>query len=454
MFSFLRKLFARTPTAPPTADAFARLNELAPLRSREQEAGHERSFVCREAILNRSERIAGYEFLLHQGLQDRLSGRNPAIRRAYDDALIRNLVSVQVGTLLGFRLAFVGISSQSFDNPQLAKLPSENTVLMIDTQDEAGLDYEILRQRVEAARQRGFRIGYHQRKGAPDKAIIPLCDFVRISTPDFSGLEIADWARQVRHLDCPGPLSLIAAEIESSDDLHVCFQAGFDFFHGPFVSCRDNWHPPRGTIDRGHIMHVLSQLRHGDDNAVLAESVRQDAVISYKLLRYINSPANGLSKEITTLDQALFLLGRERFYRWLSLLLFDVQKAGYIERMLTEQALVRASFMERQGVRRHDGKTPPDQLFLTGLFSLLDKLLNRPMQEVLTGVAMPEAVCDALLDGRGPLAPFLKLGIACENGQADEIANWAQICGLDVASVNEDSLAALVWAAEIARLEE
>lgn len=454
MFSFLRKLFGGNPAPLPEIDAFARLNELAPLRGKETDAEHQRSFVCREAILDRGERIAGYEFLLHQGLQDRLSGRDPAIRRAYDDALIRNLVAVQVGTLLGFRLAFVGISSQSFDNPQLARLPCENTVLMIDTQDEAGLDHDILRQRVEAARQRGFRIGYHQRQGAPDKAIIPLCDFVRISTPALSGLEIADWTRQVRRLDTPVRLSLIAADIESSDDLHVCFQAGFDFFHGPFVSCRDNWHPPRGTVDRSHIMHVLSQLRRGEENAGLAESVRQDAVISYKLLRYINSSANGLNKEIATIDQALFLLGHERFYRWLSLLLFDVQKAGYIERMLTEQALVRASFMERQGLRLHDRKLPPDQLFLTGLFSLLDKLLNRPMQEVLTGVAMPEAVCDALLDGKGPLAPFLKLGIACENGQADEIATWAQVCHLDVASVNEDSLAALVWAAEIAQLEE
>lgn len=454
MLSFLRKLFGGKPSPVPEDEAFARLNELAPLRSKELEGSSERSFVCREAVLNRAERIAGYEFLLHQGLQDRLSGRAPSVRRAYDDALIRNLVSVQVGTLLGFRLAFVGISSQSFDNPQLSMLPSENTVLMIDARDEGIVDLERLRRRVEAARGQGFRIGYHQRPGVPDKEIIPLCDFVRISTPTFNGLEIADWVRHIRRLDTPAPLSLIAADIESADDLHVCFQAGFDFFHGPFVSCRDNWHPPRGTIDRSHIMHVLSRLQHGDENAVLAESIRQDAVITYKLLRYINSPANGLNKEIATIDQALLLLGRERFYRWLSLLLFDVQKIGYIERMLTEQALVRASFMERQGIRLPHKHLVPDQLFLTGLFSLLDKLLNRPMLEILSGVAMPQAVCDALLDGKGPLAPFLNLSIACEGGQPEEISACVENCRVDMASVNQDLLEALIWAAEISRLDD
>jgi len=454
MFSFLHNLLGKSASPEPVADAFTRLNEIAPLHGKDEESSGERSFVCREPILNREERIAGYEFLLHQRLQDRLSGKVPALRRAYDDALIRNLASFQVGSLLGFRLAFVGISSQSFDNPQLSTLPRENTVLMIDAQDEGVLDIESLRHKVDAARQHGFRIGYRERPGVPDQAIIPLCDFVLISTPTLNGLEIADWVRQVRRLETAAPLSLIAADIESSDDLYVCFRAGFDYFHGPFVSCRDNWHPPRGTIDRTHIAHVLSQLRRGDENAALAESVRQDPMITYKLLRYINSPLNALSKKITTIDQALLLLGRERFYRWLSLLLFDVHKAGYLDRMLTEQALVRANLMERLGIELRQANLPPDMLFLTGLFSLLEKLMNRPMAEILSSVAMPQAVCDALLEGSGPLAPFLKLSIASENGEPEEIAACAAACRIDATSVNQASLAALLWAAEIAQLDE
>lgn len=454
MFSFLHNLLGKNEAPEPAADAFTRLNELAPLQGKEAEGSGERSFVCRQPILNREERIAGYEFLLHQSLQDRLSGKVPTLRRAYDDALIRNLASFQVGSLLGFRLAFVGLSSQSFDNPQLATLPCENTVLTIDAQDEGLEAIEVLRQRIENARQQGFRIGYREHPGAPNPAIIPLCDFVLIATPALNGLEIADWVRQVRRLETTGPLALIATDIESSDDLYVCFRAGFDFFHGPFVSCRDNWHPPRGTIDRTHIAHVLSQLRRGDENSALAASVRQDPVITYKLLRYINSPLNALSNKITTIEQALLLLGRERFYRWLSLLLFDVQKAGYLDRMLTEQALVRANLMERLGIQLRKPEIAPDMLFLTGLFSLLEKLMSRPMPEILASVAMPQAVCDALLEGSGPLAPFLKLSIACENGQPEEIADCAQACGLDIGSVNQASLAALLWAAEIARLDE
>jgi len=452
MFNFLRSLFAKSAApAPTSSDSFARLNELAPLRSTEAEVPGDRSFVCREPILNRGERIAGYEFLLHQRLQDRLSSKNSGVRRAYDDALIRNLGSVGVGSLLGHRLAFVGISPLSFDNPQLSMLPGANTVLMIDPLGDGALAFEGLRDRVQAAKRRGFYVGYHLRPEAPDEAILPMFDLIQISTPAYNGLEIADWVRRLRSLQAIAPLSLIAADIETSDDFHVCFRAGFDYFHGTFINRRENWHPPRGTVDRSHIMQVLSQLRSGVESAALAASIRQDAVIAYKLLRYINSPLNGLS-EITTIEQCLLLLGRERFYRWLSLLLFDVQKAGYIERMLTEQALVRASLMERMGHRADRVEANPDQLFLTGLFSLLDKLLDRPMAEILDSVAMPQAIVEALIAGRGPFAPFLKLTVACENGVPEEIAALAAACRLDLASVNQDSLAALIWANEIGQI--
>lgn len=452
MFKFLRSLFGRSPAAATPSNSFARLNELAPLRSTEQDAPHDRSFVCREPILNRDERIAGYEFLLHQRLHDRVSGKSPALRRAYDDALICNLGSVGVDSLLGHRLAFVGISPLSFDNPQLSILPGANTVLMIDPLDDGALQSEALRERIHVARSRGFRIGYQLRPEVSVEAVVPLCDFIQISTPAYNGLEIADWVRHLRKLETVSPLSLIAADIESLDDFHVCFRAGFDYFNGPFVNSRENWHPPRGSVERARIMQVLSQLRSGVENTELAGSIRQDAVVTYKLLRYINSPVNGLANEVTTIEQCLLLLGRDRFYRWLSLLLFDVQKAGFVERMLIEQALVRASLMERTGRRAGTAGADLDQLFLTGLFSLLDKLLDQPLAETLASVRMPQAVSDALLARRGPLTPFLTLAIACENGIQEEIAAGAAACRLDAAGVNHDSMSALIWANEMSEI--
>jgi c-di-GMP phosphodiesterase len=453
MFGFLRALFGSTSTSAAPTLSLERPTELAPPRVNEPAAPPDRSFVCREPILDRGHHIAGYEFLLHQRLQKRLSGRGAVLWRAYDDVLIRNLGSVGARSLIGDRLALICISPESLNNPRLSTLPGANTVLMIDPPEDDGPASEGLPDRLTALADQGFRIGYHLHSEMPAEAILSLCGFILISTPAYDGLEIADSVRHLRKLKTVAPLSLIAADIETPDDFHLCFRAGFDYFQGPFVNQRENWHPPRGNVDRVLITHVLSQLRSDVDNAVLANTVRQDAVITYKLLRYINSPFNGLSHEITTIDQCLQLLGRERFYRWLSLLLFDVQKPGYVERILTEQALVRANLMERMGQRSKRAEANPDQLFLTGLFSLLDKLLDRSMAETLASVSVPQAVSDALIAGSGPLIPFLNLVVACEKGQQEEIAACAAACQLDVTGVNEDLLAALVWANEVSKMD-
>jgi EAL and modified HD-GYP domain-containing signal transduction protein len=177
-------------------------------------------------------------------------------------------------------------------------------------------------------------------------------------------------------------------------------------------------------------------------------------VVTFKLLRYINSAANGLTQEITSIDQCLLLLGRERIYRWLSLLLFDLHNAGYRERVLTEQALVRASLMERFGDQAGSIGVNADQLFLTGLFSVLDKLLNRPLREILASVSMPQTVTDALIGDSGPIAPFLALAIACESGDPEKIAKSALACRVDETSINEEMLQALAWANTVAEIAE
>jgi c-di-GMP phosphodiesterase len=452
MFGFLRALFGGSPAPVDPIQPMDRPTELAPSQVKEPAAPADRSFVCREPILDRGHRIAGYEFLLHQRLQKRLSGRGAVLWRAYDDVLIRNLTSLGAQSLIGDRLAFICIAPESFANQHLSTLPATNTVLMVDPADGVGPALARLPDRLLDLKTFGFRIGYHLQPETTADAILSLCEFVLISTPAYDGLEIADAVRHLRKLKTLTPPALIAADIETPDDFHLCYRAGFDYFQGPFVNHRENWRPPGGNVNRALIMHVLSQLRSDVDNASLASTVRQDAVITYKLLRYINSPFNGLTHEITTIDQCLQLLGRERFYRWLSLLLFDVHNPGYVERILTEQALVRASLMERIGQRCHRPEATPDQLFLTGLFSLLDKLIARSMVETLASVSVPRAVSDALIAGSGPLLPFLNLVVACEKGTQEEIAACAEVCGLDVAGVNEDLMASLVWANEVVKI--
>jgi EAL and modified HD-GYP domain-containing signal transduction protein len=325
------------------------------------------------------------------------------------------------------------------------------------------LDAPELTAKLEYFKERGFRLGWRiravdaqqieERAQSVGPATVPW-DVLKIVSTDFDGLQIAKLLAEVKKLKSASgaPLQLLACDIETTEDFQVFFQAGCDFFQGPFVTSRKNFHPPKSEIDRVKLMGLLNRLREGAENEELAEGLRQDPVLTYKILRYVNSAAMGMQKEITTTAQALTVLGREKFYRWLSLLLFDVTHPGYAEKSLIEQALVRARLMEQISATTKAAGVIPDQLFLTGLFSLLHLMLGQAVEQVLEQISLPQAVRQALLSETGPLAPYLALAIACEQGDQEQIALCASACGVDAALVNDQLLLALSWANEIAKL--
>jgi EAL and modified HD-GYP domain-containing signal transduction protein len=456
IFQLLHKLFGQkaTPERDKTPRGEPLDNGASASESRQGAANH--AFVCRESILSRHQRIAGYELSLQKRLHERLSGKSLVVRRAYDEVLLRHLASTNAGSILSNRMLVVGIAPASLDNPHLQTLSATNTLLMLDPTDDTGAEFIGLRDRLEALGQLGFRVGYRLRPEMPLEVIPPIFDFIQISTPAYDGIELAGSVSRLRKLKKVDAkdIALIAADIESPDDFHVCFRAKFDYFHGPFVNLRQTIEPPLGNVDRSFIINVLGQLRSGADIAELAKTIGRDAVVTFKLLRYINSAANGLTQEITSIEQCLLLLGRERIYRWLSLLLFDLHNAGYRERVITEQALVRASLMERFGDQAGSTGVNADQLFLTGLFSLLDKLLNRPLAEILASVSMPQLVTDALIAQSGPLASFLALAVACESGDPEQISGCAQACGIDESSISQEVLQSLAWANKVGELDD
>ena len=430
-------------------DAFQQLNTVAPLKTtKATTAGSEESsFVCREAILDRKERIAGYEFALGRALQSRMLEQSALIRKIYDDAMLRNLAPLAVPALLGKRFAFIRLSVTSLTNPLLKSFSNLNTVIMITPGQSAENDLEELRNNLQHLEKLGIKHGWTINRPRPELAeFLHKAEFIEIESASLDGIQLKTMAADFRTGNAGQ--KLIASELQSYDDFNLCYQSGYDYFMGPFVSSRENWHPPKSDINRLRVFEALNMLRAGEEFNTIADNLRMDPILTFKLLRYINSPGIGLQQKISEISQALLLMGRDRFYRWLSLLLFDFNKAGYRELVLNEQALTRARFMETLAGK---GQVPalPDQLFLTGLFSLLDIMLDRPLIDVLKQVSLPEDVSAALQGEDGIIRDALLLGIAIESATPDEMAAAAEKCGLNATTVTELTIEALAWSQKV-----
>lgn len=459
MFGILRKLFgsgSQAAARPEAPSDFERLNAIAPLKTKESGmAAANRNFVCREAILDRQEKIAGYEFSLSERLQSRLNEKSLLLHKVYDDALLRNLALHDIHALLGKRIAFVHLSPASLLNPLIERMSPDNMVLVLDGGDTPSLPPDMA-EAMANHRQRGMRIGWLLRK--PQAPITPLvadADMLQIDALAFDGLQIRSVMRELSGLRSAGlpKAAFIARNLLTFDDFNLCFNGGFDYFQGPFVTSRDNWRAPKSDVDRLHFITLLNLVRQGAEYDVIADHMRQEPVMTFKLLRYLNSPLLGLQQKITSVSQALLIIGRDKFYRWLSLLLFSVRDQGYRERILAEQALTRGRFLESLAGQ---GGIPPvaNDLFLLGLFSLLDVLLGQTLAEIVARVQLPEPVRDALLGQRSAWRDALDLAMAYESGDEARLGEAAARCGIDAGQVTEAALEALGWTREITSMQE
>jgi EAL and modified HD-GYP domain-containing signal transduction protein len=185
MLDSIRRMMGSTPKQLSSGEAFKQLNTLAPLKSIQGEVAHaehkESSFVCREAVLDRKEKIAGYEFALGRDLQSRMLETSALIRRVYDDTMLRNLAPLGVNSLLGERFAFIRLSVSSLKNPLLKTLAHTHTVIMITPANNNETNLVEIRENLQHLNKIGVKHGWTISTARPDLAeFLPKADFIEI----------------------------------------------------------------------------------------------------------------------------------------------------------------------------------------------------------------------------------------------------------------------------------
>jgi len=197
----------------------------------------------------------------------------------------------------------------------------------------------------------------------------------------------------------------------------------------------------RGTEKRMIVVRLLQLVQANADIDELEALLKQDAGLAFKLLRYINSASNGLTLQIQSFQHAVMILGYKRLTRWLALL---VLASGENPDLLPVMgiSLRRAFFTERVG-KLLFGDVDPDELFMTGMFSLLDVIFSQPFDVLLEKLSLPEAVSDSLRNHSEPYGPLLHLAQTIERDDPEAIRQSIEMLGLNVADVNRALMLAI-----------
>lgn len=234
----------------------------------------------------------------------------------------------------------------------------------------------------------------------------------------------------------------LARRVDSARRFDECTKAGFDWFSGayPLDMCKAQEGPARRRL-----LGLLALLARDADSPELERLLKQDPVLSFHLLKLVNSAAFALNTPITGYAQAIAVLGRRQLQRWLQLLLYAGAAADGLPNLLLPLAALRAGQLEM--LCKVDGGERDDQdlAFMTGAFSLLDRLLGMPMAEILGELRLPAHVEAALLHRNGRLGERLRM--------VEQGADGASLAaaGIDGRTWWGSLLHAHHWAIQVAR---
>lgn len=235
------------------------------------------------------------------------------------------------------------------------------------------------------------------------------------------------------------------AEIDEAFKLGAALVAG-----SPAVEA---YEPPPGAgkqeiqADLQVIVELMSRLDQGDDVERLEQTLKRDPSLAFKLLRYMNSAAFGLPVEVSSFRHAIMLLGYARLKRWLALLLATASK-DHAMRPIMYAALRRGLLMEELAKGMSESEMR-DEMFICGLFSLLDHMLKQPFDKLLQSIPVPERVRQALVEQTGPYKPYLDLVHAIENESAFDFRASTDALMLGIEEVNLAVVRALGKAAQL-----
>ena len=198
----------------------------------------------------------------------------------------------------------------------------------------------------------------------------------------------------------------LATGIQSAAQMSTAVAGGAEALAGPYVS-----HPPvvaasKQDSGRAVLLRLLTLLTQDADTAEIEQIFKHDPGLSFHLLRLVNSAGMGLTRQISTFNQAIMLLGRRQLQRWVQLLLYANKNDGGDSPLLVFAAM-RGYLMEQLAVLHGCDAAARELAFMTGIFSLLDSLLGMNMAELSKSIQLPESVHMALVERQGELGEML-----------------------------------------------
>lgn len=401
-------------------------------------------FLARQPIFNPNRIVFGYELLFRSGPENFFHHPQPDVACA---SAADSLFLFGIDRLAQGHRVFVNCTREFFVRDFPFMLPRDSVVLEV-------LEDVVLDERLLAACRRlknaGYLIALDDFRDVPQwRPLVALADFIKVdllATPPEEQLRLA---KEFSHTN----IRLLAEKVETHQDFKRTLDWGYCYFQGYFFSkpqVLSHHDVPAYKLSYLRILQAVNSPRV--DIHEIADQIKAETSLSYRLLRYLNSPAFFLATEIRSIPHALMLLGERGIRRWVSLVAVACMGDDKPQELVT-LPLIRARFCELLAPLARMQASSND-LFLLGLLSAIDAILDMKMADVLKEVTVQEEIRDALLGERNPLRRVLDVVLLYERAEWEALDQAAARVGIVPDAIPPLFLDSVDWARRVFSGEE
>ncbi len=393
--------------------------------------------LARQPIFDGNMKVVAYELLCRNSDLKFISTSDGDA--ASSQVLLNAFTELSIDEVVGSHKAYVNFTRALLTSPP----PFGKQKLVIEVLEGQTIDAAMLYS-LQQLREQGYTIALDDFELSSDtEGLVPYADIVKL---DVLALSPEKLSEHVRHLKSFG-LTLIAEKVETYEMFEKCKTMGFDLFQGYFLAKPRVISGRKISENKQSVLQLLSALHDPDIPLDQVERmIARDTLLSFKLLRLVNSAAFGLSRNVDSLRQAIMLLGLTKLRNWVNLLALSNLSGKPHELSIT--ALTRARMCELIASKIYQ-RSRPDSYFTVGLLSTLDAFLDTPLEELLRNLSLSDALNQAMLSHSGPEGQVLEIVQLHEQGHWQDI-DWEHLTKL---GINPEDLAdiyidALRWVAE------
>ena len=396
-------------------------------------------FITKQPIFYRDKKkVYGYELLFRNWLEEFYNNEDPD--SATVDVIINTFIQEGILKIVENKKAFINFTKELIEKEFPSLLPKD--IVVIEILEDIHPDESFLKI-IKNLKNKGYIIAIDDFIFQEHLLLfVELADIIKV---DFLELPLNDDRARVVKEFKKYNIKFLAEKVETIEDYNIGKELGYELFQGYFFSKPQLIKGRKIPENKIVYLQLINEASKPDlDFDKIENILKQDVSLIVRLLRYVNSPFFGFRSKIESVRHALALLGEKEFKKWISLISL-VHLGGKFQEELIKLALTRAKLFEELSKHSSILLNYKDKLFLTGILSTVDAILQKPMEEILDDLNIADDIKEALLGKRNVLNEMIELAKAVEYSRWDEIDKFLIKYKINQKDFNSSYVNAIVW---------